>query len=360
MTPKRDAGSNTELTLEGKMNAAMGWKRVYKASSGTSILDSFIIFLHSFEDSGQAGFGLGWSSFAGFGSSVFCFGLLLPSSGFGSLELCDFGSSCLPLLLRSLPHLSFLSNAFTRWLPRPAPVPVQWQLAFTSFCIQSATMSPTNGTKSTFKGAKTVQTRLSKFINSVVGSRVEKTRSPPKVPVEPTRLVQQQLFAGLTTPAVTDYSPSLHDGGQETVGSGDFSTNCSVKVLQKHSSTFFQGTIQKAPQGEKGKEAALKLYRKAASYPVINTSTVVKCEDGRPLLYFIKGAMFAGMSADKQHSLTAQSINAIKELIATYPPIAPKKDDSRVFDQAEQKRKWRGKGKAYGRYVSFYSSKYVN
>lgn len=53
------------------MNAAMRWQNVYNASSSTSILDFFIFFLHSFEDFGQAVFGLGSSSFTGFGSSVF-------------------------------------------------------------------------------------------------------------------------------------------------------------------------------------------------------------------------------------------------------------------------------------------------
>jgi hypothetical protein len=95
LTPKRDAGRNMELTLEGTMNAAMGWKRVYKASSGTSILDFFIFFLHSFKDFGRVVFGLGWSSFAGFGS---CFwNLALWSSAFES-SFFFFGLRTLVLL----------------------------------------------------------------------------------------------------------------------------------------------------------------------------------------------------------------------------------------------------------------------
>jgi len=70
----RDAGRNTELTLEVAMNVDMGWKRVYKASSGRSNLDSFIFFLHSLEYFGQLVFGLGPLSYYFFGSCFFCLG----------------------------------------------------------------------------------------------------------------------------------------------------------------------------------------------------------------------------------------------------------------------------------------------
>lgn len=66
------------------MNAAMGWKKIYKPSSGNSILHSFVYFLHSFEDFGQVVFGLGSSSFAGFGS---CFWSLASFFLFAFLHL---------------------------------------------------------------------------------------------------------------------------------------------------------------------------------------------------------------------------------------------------------------------------------
>ncbi len=214
-------------------------------------------------------------------------------------------------------------------------------------------MSPTNGSKSTSKGTKAMQTSLAKFLNSVVGARVEKTKAPPKEPVEPPRLVQQQLFAGLTAPTAAAYSPILHDGGQETIGLDDYQANVAVKILQKDSSEFFQGPIHHAPKGENGQAERDRYQREAADYPLTTSSTVVRCKDGTPLLYFIKGAMFAGLSPQEQLDLASQSTSSIQELVAAYPPIPPGVKDSRIANHAEQRRKWRQKGKAWGRLVSF-------
>lgn len=194
---------------------------------------------------------------------------------------------------------------------------------------------------------------MAKFLNSVQGSRVEKATLPPKKPVKVPRLVQQVIFAGLTTPtAVGPALPLLRDGGQETIGLGDHQANVTVKILQKDSSEFFQGSIHHVPKGEAGKAERDRYQREAANYPLTTSSTVVRCQDGTPLLYFIKRAMFAGLSPKEQLDLSSQSMTSIQELIAAYPPIPPGVKDSRIANHAEQRQKWSRKGQAWGRLVS--------
>lgn len=66
----------------------------------------------------------------------------------------------------------------------------------------------------------------------------------------------------------------------------------------------------------------------------------------------IKGGMFFGMSEEEKEAFVAENMKAIKDLVAAYPPILPKKEDSRVTDHEGEKERWEARGKKYGRYVS--------
>ena len=141
--------------------------------------------------------------------------------------------------------------------------------------------------------------------------------------------------------------PTLHDGGFETVGEGSHQAIFHVKILPQHSSNFFEGPI---PQVDKSDKSVARFRREAKRYPVIRENTVVRCADGKPLLYFIKGGMIVGMSLDEEQSLPAQSITAIRDLIEAYSPPRPKKKDSRL--QGEQQKIQSEKNSLFGRYVS--------
>jgi len=195
-----------------------------------------------------------------------------------------------------------------------------------------------------------MQNMMAKFLNSVQRSRVEKATLPPKKPVQVPRLVQQELYTALTKP--TAAASILQNGGEETIGLREYQANVSVKILPKDSSEFFQGPIHHVPKGDDGKAERDRYQREAANYPLTTSSMVVRCEDGMPLLYFIKGAMFAGLSPKEQLDLASQSMSSIQELVTAYPPIPPGAKDSRIANHAEQRQKWRRKGKAWGRLVS--------
>ena len=75
--------------------------------------------------------------------------------------------------------------------------------------------------------------------------------------------------------------------------------------------------------------------RNRADDPVIRSSTVVRCKDGPPLLYFIKGGMRAGLSLEEQQNLPNNSMRAIQELVKAYPPNWPAVNDSRLTQNAE-------------------------
>lgn len=141
--------------------------------------------------------------------------------------------------------------------------------------------------------------------------------------------------------------PILLDGGPETVGSGEYTVTVSVKILQEQSSVFFSGPI---PAVDKSTESIRRFRDEASQYAVIQTSTVVRCADGKPVLYFIKGGMYASLTPGGDRELREKSISAIRELIDVYPPPRPDQADSRM--QAEQRGIQGEKNKAFGRYVS--------
>lgn len=120
-----------------------------------------------------------------------------------------------------------------------------------------------------------------------------------------------------------------------------------VKTLPQHSSHFFTGPIR---QVDKSEESVARFRQNAADYPVVRENTVVRCADGKPLLYFIKGGMSTGLSPDEEHSLPEQSITAIRDLTEAYPPPRPKQKDSRL--QGEQKKIQSERNALFGRYVS--------
>ena len=142
-------------------------------------------------------------------------------------------------------------------------------------------------------------------------------------------------------------SPILLDGEEKTIGTKDHQAVFKEKILQKYSSVFFKDPIKKI---DKLNADAYRL--EAASYPVIRTSIVVRCKDGPPLLYFIKGGMLAGLSLEEQKNLPNGSMHAIKGLVQAYPPNQPKVNDSRLSENGEaQRERHESKKQAWGRYV---------
>ena len=192
---------------------------------------------------------------------------------------------------------------------------------------------------------KLVQTQLPRAFQTVKGARIEKSRAAPKSSSKALRAEKRRL-----APLAPQTNQLLVDGGEETIGAEDHEAVFSVKVLQKPSSAFFEGPIKQIP---KTKEVADRFRLEAADYPVIRSNTVVRCKDGAPLLYMIKGGMLAGLSPEEQQDLAGRSMSAIRALVKAYPPVAPKAEDPRVTqDQEEQKEKYTAKDQAWGRYVS--------
>ena len=142
-------------------------------------------------------------------------------------------------------------------------------------------------------------------------------------------------------------APTLRDGGFETIGEGPYQVTLHVKTLPQKSSKFFEGPI---PHVDKSDKAVTRFRKDAEKYTVIRDSTVVRCADGKPLLYFVKAGMLKGLSEDEKRDLPEQSVNAIRDLTKAYPPTPPKKGDSRL--QAEQMEIQAAKHEYFGRYVS--------
>lgn len=125
-------------------------------------------------------------------------------------------------------------------------------------------------------------------------------------------------------------------------------------MLNQHSSVFFEGSI---PEVDKSENAFTETRRQAESFRIIGESIVVRCEDGPPLLYLIKGGMKAGFSPAKQLALETKSLGAIRSLVKGYKPKMPKPDDSRAkADCQVQAKKCQAAGLPYGRYVSIVAS----
>ena len=189
---------------------------------------------------------------------------------------------------------------------------------------------------------KLVQAELPAAYRKVTKGSVEKPK--PKTSTSSRRGIAKKQ-AAVRAPEI---APVLRDDGEEVIGSGQKEAICSVLTLQMDSSAFFTGPIK---QIAKGAAVAEEFRRAARHYPVIRQSIVVRCMDGTPLLYFIKGGMLVGLEPSEQQELSAKSVSAIQNLIQDYPPIPPKPDDSRVDKHKEQKEKWKAMGKGWGRYV---------
>ena len=160
-----------------------------------------------------------------------------------------------------------------------------------------------------------------------------------------------------TAPAPAAAIPSLQDDGEELVGVGTYQALCQVKTVDVESSSLFTGSIKRV---EKSLEATDEHRRRALAYPVIKESTVVRTKDGRPLLYFLKKGIFAGMSTDEQEQQGQQSMNAIRTLINIFNPPVPPQNDPRLTEKGVEKMKeWASKGKRYGRYVGSHQRRLV-
>ncbi|KAL8920279.1 MAG: hypothetical protein Q9208_006347 [Pyrenodesmia sp. 3 TL-2023] len=215
------------------------------------------------------------------------------------------------------------------------------------------------------------QALLPDFLEKVTDGRVDKKKQPEKGrlathhlthnrEVDTTRQLQtgssssdggygtpsRPISAAMATGDRPIRRPLLVDAGFETVGDGAYGAVFSVKVLQKHSRVFFSGPIPAV----KKTEASIQRFRQEAThYPVIRSSTVVRCADGKPVLYFIKAGMYAALAPDEERRKRENSIKAIRELINVYPPPPPKADDSRM--QKEQREIQKAKHQAFGRHM---------
>ena len=175
------------------------------------------------------------------------------------------------------------------------------------------------------------------------GARV---KGPPNV----SKVVRKQARSNRIPRKSTVVTPVLLDGGVERIGAGSHRAMCAVKILQSDSSEFFGDLNGRVKKSE---ETSAWYGREAAKYPIITSSTVVKCRDGAPLLYFIKSGMFAGQSLEEQDVLSKQSLEAIGAMIKVYTPRPLSARDPRSkLDRAEQKRKWAAKRLPHGKYVS--------
>lgn len=189
---------------------------------------------------------------------------------------------------------------------------------------------------------------LSKLDDSAKEKAVEAAAANPTLQDVREEIVEAEEKAVETATA----NLAQQDGREEIVGVGSYQTVCHVKTVDADSDTLFNGPVK---QVKKTMEAADEHRRLALDYQVIKDSTVVRTKDGRPLLYFLKKGIFAGMSADEQQQLGQQSMGAVRRLIDNYTPPAPPTEDPRVKEKGAQKMKeWAEKGKAYGRYVSFH------
>ena len=175
-----------------------------------------------------------------------------------------------------------------------------------------------NKTTSGNKGSQTVT-------NKGVGSRVVKTSKQQTKAGRPAPKKGVGHSSGARTMAAAG-TPTLLDGGEMTTGEGSHQAVFRKLTLQKHSKYFLKGSNKKVP---KDAEYIKKLREEAKTYRVLNQSTIVDCSDGERLVYFIKGGMLAGMSAEAGTSISSESLQAINHLLEVYKPQLPGKVNSR-------------------------------
>ena len=95
-----------------------------------------------------------------------------------------------------------------------------------------------------------------------------------------------------------------------------------------------------------------KLAEDAKTYPVLTESTIVECNDGARMIYFIKGGVFTGLTEEEGTEKRNQSMQAIEDLLRVYDPILPDSDHSRHPDGCDAERSaWEAKGLKWGRLV---------
>jgi len=204
---------------------------------------------------------------------------------------------------------------------------------------------------------------LSKVIGSRTAKRKKQRDTPGNLSIEEGRYTSSRkalktadnlvLDSDVSTasPNVTktEEAQDLLNGGYMIAGDGSYQQNFRKLNLQKHSDFFLKGKNKIVPSEPEYRE---KLKKDAEDYLVLTESTTVECNDGEPLLYFIKGGMTAGMTAEEGTRMRNQTLQAINNLLEVYPPPLPKANNSRHPEGCEAELKsWKAKGMPWGVFV---------
>ncbi len=135
------------------------------------------------------------------------------------------------------------------------------------------------------------------------------------------------------------YSKGLRKRGTVVVGNGKFSATVRELIHEEKDSAYFlKGPIKQVKPNPD-------YLNEAATLNLIKESALIKTSDGKPMIYFIKQGMLAGMMADMAKKLASQSEQSFKDLTAAYKPIVPANDPRH---RGEEKEKWSKRGLDYG------------
>lgn len=94
------------------------------------------------------------------------------------------------------------------------------------------------------------------------------------------------------------------------VGNGKFSATVRELVHEEKDSAYFlKGPIKQVKPNPD-------YLNEAATLNLIKESALIKTSDGKPMIYFIKQGMLAGMMADMAKKLASQSEQSFKDLTA--------------------------------------------
>lgn len=163
-------------------------------------------------------------------------------------------------------------------------------------------------------------------LSKVVGSRIAKVKKQKDVPGKSVVEEDSDTSTASENVAKAGEAQDLLDGGYIVAGVGFYQERFRKITFQQHSSFFFKGKNKRVPRKPEYHE---KLRRDAEDYIVLTESTTVECSDGEPLLYFIKGGMTVGMTAEQGTRMRDQTLQAIHDLLEVYPPPLPKASNSR-------------------------------
>jgi len=210
---------------------------------------------------------------------------------------------------------------------------------------------------------KARQPALSKVIGSRIAKKTKQQEIPGKSVVEGGRytlssktlktanilILDSDASTASEDVAKAEEAQDILDGGYMIAGDGFHQQSFRKLTFQKHSDFFLKGKNKRVP---KDLEYHEKLERDAEDYLVLTESTTVECNDGEPLLYFIKGGMTAGMTAEEGTRMRDQTLQAIHNLLDVYPPPPPKANNSRHPEGCEAELKsWKAKGMPWGVFV---------